>query len=466
MTTGDLPDGRRRGMAHPLIASLKARIADKDLSELLRGGSVAFSFKVLGIGAAYAFTLLVTRFYGAEVMGIFALCLTLLQVTAVVGRLGLDTALLRFVAEYNSQGKRDLVRQAYGKALSLLIPFGAVLSALLFLLSPYIAAHVFHKEHLAPYFRIISLAVLPFVLLLIHAESLRGLKKIREYAFFVNAALYVFAFALLGGALFLTRSSYAPVGAYLAATLLAASLCVLIWLRQSGPTGQGESGESKEDALTLGSMLGVSLPMLLASSLMFVMQWTDTVMLGMFSTEKAVGVYNVALRVSMLTSVTLMAINSIAAPKFAEFYARGDMEGLGRVARQSTRLIFWGSLPILLVFFVLPSFILGIFGPEFKAGVYALLLLAVGQFVNSISGSVGYILQMTGKQKVFQNIILVAAVLNIVLNAILIPRYGINGAAFASMVSMGVWNVTALIYIQRQYRIRIVYLPFAKRYGF
>ncbi len=134
-------------------------------------------------------------------------------------------------------------------------------------------------------------------------------------------------------------------------------------------------------------------------------------MLGMFRTEKEVGIYNVALKLAALTSITLFAINTIAAPKFAEFWGRRDIKGLGRVAQQSTKLIFWTSFPILLSFWLFPSYILNVFGSEFKAGSTALIILTFGQFINAISGSVGYILQMTGKQKVFQNIILTATII-------------------------------------------------------
>ena len=189
------------------------------------------------------------------------------------------------------------------------------------------------------------------------------------------------------------------------------------------------------------------------------MGWTDIIILGMFKTEGEVGIYNVALKVATLTSITLFAINSIAAPKFAEFYGKKDMKGLREVVLQTTKLIFWTSFPILLVFFFFPSFILGIFGREFEAGAVALMILAFGQFINAISGSVGYILQMSGKHKVFQNIILVATTINIILNAVLIPRYGINGAACASLVSMSFWNLSSVTYIKIHFGISTLYIP-------
>src|SRR3989304_8277959 len=173
--------------------------------------------------------------------------------------------------------------------------------------------------------------------------------------------------------------------------------------------------------------------MLLSGSMLMITHWTNTLMLGMFRPEAEVGIFNVAVKISTSTIFTLIAINTVAAPKFAEFYGGKDIRGLKKFVQQSTKLIFWTSFPILLVIAFFPSFILGIIGEEFKAGVFALLLLTIGQFISSISGSVGILLNMTGKQKVYQYIMIATAVLNIILNVLMIPKYGINGPAIVTM---------------------------------
>jgi len=439
------------------IIYLIDKLKDSHLKELLRGGSIAFVFRITGMLTGYVFTLLISRNLGAGAVGVFALSLTVLTVFSVAGRVGLDTALLRFVAEYTALDRRDLVKEVYLKAIKVVVPLTLLLSGLLFFFSTFIAKHVFHKEFLGVSFMLVSFAVLPMVLIFINSESLRGLKKIKEYVFLQNVAVFLFASMILTVALLFTKDENVPVIAYIISLFFVSVLSLTYWLRSSrlNECARGNGVELK-------TIMKVSMPLLLSSSLFLIMQWTDTIMLGVFRTEAEVGVYNIALKVAGLTSVALFAVNSIAAPKFAEFYGKGDMEGLGRIARQSTKLIFWTSFPVLLVFLLFPSYILGIFGGEFKAGVYALIILTVGQFVNAISGSVGYILQMTGKQKVFQNIILAASIINIVLNIVLIPGYGINGAAFASMVSMGFWNLSSVLYLKSCFNFSTIYLPILK----
>jgi len=428
--------------------------------ELLKGSSTAFIYKVTGLMIGYLFTLLISRTLGADAMGIFALSATILNVFSVMGRFGLDLALLRFVAEYSSQGRMDAVKEVYTSSLKVAVPLCLFLSALLFFSSPYIADHIFKKEHFSVYLKIISFAVLPMGLISMNAESLRGLKKIKEYAFLMDVSVSLFAAVLLVLFLPFTRDSYIPLIAYTLSLILVFILSLAVWLKNSGI-----SSILNKKTLKIRSILDVSMPMFLSSSLFLIMGWTDTVMLGMFRTEGDVGIYNVAMKVAALTSITLFAINAIAAPKFAEFYGKGDKKGLGEIVTQSSKLIFWSSLPVLLVFFLFPSFILGIFGNEFKAGTHALLLLTFGQFINAISGSVGYILQMTGKQKSFHYIILFATLINIGLNALLIPKYGINGAAFASMASIIFWNIVSMFYIRSYLNITTFYLPGYKHEG-
>jgi len=441
----------------PLIY-LTNKLKDTHLKELLKGSSIAFAFRIIGMITGYIFTLLITRNFGAGAMGVFALSITVLTVFSVIGRLGFDTALLRFVAEYSSQSRRDLVREIYLKTIMLVVPLTLLLSFLLFLSSPFIAKHIFHKEYLGSSFRLVSFALLPMVLIFINSESLRGLKKIREYSFLLNVSIPLFATIILTLTLLFAKGKNAPIFSYIISVIFVSVLSFLLWQRNA-KLREVSSGKS----LKLKTLLNVSLPLLLSSSLFLIMQWTDTIMLGMFRTEAEVGIYNVALKVAGLTSVTLFAINSIAAPKFAEFYGKGDIKGLGKVAQQSTKLIFWTSFPILLVFLLFPWSVLGIFGAEFKSGVYALIILTLGQFVNAVSGSVGYILQMTGKQTVFQNIIIVAATINLILNAVLIPQYGINGAALASMISMTFWNLSSLFYLRVNMKINTLYCPFVAK---
>ena len=434
-------------------AKLQSKIAnDKHFAELVKGSGIAFVLRIVGIIAGYGFTLLVTRTLGAEAWGIFALSLVVLQIASVIGRLGMDTALLRFTAEYVAKGEIGTLKDIYKKALTLVVPFSILVAISVYFLSPILANKVFHKPYLTNYFRIVSFIIVPFVLLWIHSESIRGLKKIKEYMLLQQTGIFTIAVILFLIGLSFLKSHFLPPISYSISIFVLATISIYLWrkylLHLLSPSAISDSFTihcspltTHRSPFTYQSLLTVSLPMLLSSSLALIMGWTDTIILGMFRSAQEVGVYNVALRVSMITSITLMAINTIAAPKFAEFWGKRDVKGLAKVAQQSTKLIFWTSFPLLLLFLIFPKPILGIFGEEFKIGSGSLIILTLGQFINAIAGSVLTILTMVERQQIVMQLLLLSVIVNIILNILLIPKFGMYGSAIATSVSTVLWNL-------------------------
>jgi O-antigen/teichoic acid export membrane protein len=185
-------------------------------------------------------------------------------------------------------------------------------------------------------------------------------------------------------------------------------------------------------------------------------------MLGIWGSPADVGIFGVANRTSILISLVLIAVNSIAAPKFAALYRRGEIEALGHTARSCTKLMTFMAAPALLLFLLAPGRVMGIFGPEFIGGRLTLSILAVGQFVNVVTGSVGFVLIMTGNEHLMRNNIAFCALTIVILNYILIPLWGAVGAAIASAITLILQNIAATILVWRKHGLWT--LPFVK-YG-
>ena len=203
--------------------------------------------------------------------------------------------------------------------------------------------------------------------------------------------------------------------------------------------------------------------MMLSSTILLLLGWMDTFVLGIYETDANIGIYNVALKVAALTSFTLQAINSILAPKLAKSYASDEKALFARLIRFGTRINFFITLVIVAVLIAFRGTILGLFGDEFIVGGIILIILCIGQLINSLSGSVGVILQMTGHQKVHQNIVLIALVLNLILNFTLTPIYGGLGAAIATVISIASWNIIGAVFLKRKLKIESYYTPFNKK---
>ena len=441
-----------------MIRKIRSKINDNiQLKELVSSSTVFLLLRIFGIGCGYLFTLMITRNCGASAMGIFTLSFILLQMASVVGRFGLDTALLRFVSELASKGLQNDARAVYMKSFLFALCLSVLLSFSVYIFAPWVSVSVFNKACLRKAFELVSLAVAPLALLYLNFETLRGLKKIREYAFLQNTSTFLIASVLLAFFLDANNNNLFPVKVFVIAVYFTFGLSMFQISKSLGFTFSFLNGAPR-----LSPVLKVAFPMLISSSLMLFMGWTDSIMIGIYMDEQYVGIYSVALKVAATAGITLMAVNSIAAPRFAEYYSKKDMVSFQKIICYSSRLIFWTSLPVLIICLVFPSQIMRLFGSEFTTGKYALMILTIGQFVNAVSGSVGYILQMTGKEIVFQNIVTASVMLNIILNIILIPLFGITGAAVASAASMIFWNAVSAVYIVKSEKIITVYLPFSR----
>jgi len=429
-----------------MIARIKNKLSkDIHLTELLKGSSIAFIFKIVGMILSYILMLLIAKWYGAETMGLYALSLTMLNIFVILGLFGFDNALVKFVSDYNSHQKAELIKEVYYKSLRITIPISLILLFILFFNADFFAKNVFKNEALIYFFQIVSIAIVPFVLLRVNMAMFRGFKNIKIFSFFQNIMTPLISILLLTISYFLYNFKEMTIISQTIAIGLASILSFIVLQKYL----------SKEKILNkvlkYKDILKVSFPMLLTSSMALVMGWTDIIMLGIFRDESEVGVYSVIIKLASLTSITLMAINAISAPKFSELYSKNDMKGLKKVTQSSTKMIFYSSLPIIFILTIFPEFILGLFGQEFIIGTTALLILIFGQFINAISGSVGYLLIMTGKEKLFQNIIIFTSIINIILNYILVQSYGINGVAIATTISLFLLNIIPFLFVRYYY---------------
>lgn len=415
-------------------------------NEILQKGSVSLLLKIVGSLLGYVFLLLVTRNIGASSWGIFVLFLSILNISSIFARLGVDTLTLKLVSASNYIF--DQVKSIYFSSIRLVLFFSFIVSVILYLTSQNISDFIFHDSSFSVIIKWISFILPLFAFICVNENILRGLKMIKEFAFFQRTSKMLFSvifFLIFYFGLEVINSQIAIVS-YISALIvifLVSTIIVFKTIRTGNFLRFVNSNK----------MLKQSIPMMMSSSVLLLMSWADSLMIGGFIGEYEVGIYNVAVKVALLTSFTLTAVNSISAPKISESYNNDKMLEFKKIVIQTTKTIFYSSIPIIIVIFIFPEFILNFFGKDFVVAKSALLILAFSQVINALSGSVGIILNMTGKEKVFRNILSVALLINISLNLFLIPIYGIEGAAIASASSLIFWNLYSVFYVYRHYGV-------------
>ena len=439
-------------------SKLNKALKDKDFSELFKGSGISFILRFGGLAVGYLLTLVIAHLFGAKGLGDYVLAITVLRLFTLLSKIGLDTTSIRFIASFASQKKWTSIFH-FRKQVVIILSFTSIISSLLmyFLANP--IADLININY--RYVEINAFFVMPMAFFMLHYQSLRGLKRIAEFSFFYRMSQALFSVISIVIIYQFTKGSEVPVYAYLVSVFIVSLLSFLsfrYWLKN-----RSDGKESAEqEIMSYSTLLKISIPLMFAQSVQFIMAWTDKLMLGAMTTNEDVGIYHTAFKLSMFAAVALMSINSIAAPKFAEMFGKDDMEGLKKVVHQSTKMIFWTSAPLVTIFFIFPEFFLGLFGEEFKIAVDAFIFLSCGRLISSFSGSVGNILQMTGNQNIYAKILLFGAILNVALNLILIPKYAINGAAIASMSSLIVWNLSMVLVVKKKFGFYTFYNPFRK----
>lgn len=399
--------------------------------------------RIGGTFAGYLFTLFISNKFGEDIYGLVAIGFSIFLIISVIGRLGLDINMIKFF----SQEKNDVESGIFYKSIIKSIFFSSLLAFLIYIFKEYIVLDLFKvpKPELIPFLPWVLAAIPLWSVTIISASFLRAKRKNNAFAFFNNPSRFLGGLILL--IIFYTFSNQPIIifKAHFFAILLSAlvSFIMVVYNLKS---------IKLKTKINSWSFLKDSFPMMLSSSILILLGWMDTFIMGIYETEANVGIYNVSLKVAGLSVFSLQAINSILAPKIAKSYASGDTKYKNLISF-STKLNFFISGSVVFLIIVFHDFLLGMFGEAFKAGYIILFIFCLGQIINSFSGSVGVILQMIGKQKIYQNFVLLALIINLILTFILTPIYGGIGAATSTVISMIVWNLGSAIYLKRKLNI-------------
>ncbi len=374
---------------------------------------------------------------------------------ARIGTLGFDMGLLKL-----SSGSGDLsyVSKIYKKALKICVGTSLLISILVFVSADWLASAFFSKPDLKTIFQLTSISILPFSIINLNARTLQGINQVQKFLFLRFVSRHIFSLIILLVFLLFISEHYVVVVSFIVSLIIIA-LISSYWIFKSFLNIQYNQIINYSDYKKL---YGVSLSLLFTALFVLLINWVDTIMVGIFLTEKSVGIYNIALKLSTILIIVLGTVSEITAPKISESYSNKSSVELQEIVSFSTNLIFYVTIPLFLILIIFPGEILGVFGDEFKTGKYVLIILCLGHLINALSGTVSYFMQMTDSQIAFQIIMFTTLILCIILNYLLIPIYDIEGAAFATGLGLIYWNLVSVIFIRYKYGIKTYFRPFYK----
>ena len=379
--------------------------------------------------------IITTRALGAELYGLYAVLVQWGAFAAELAKAGWGAALVRFVGVYRARSAMDTLKGAVQAGLLWAGVTGGAVTLAAFLASEPLSRLVLRHPGSADALRFYCPAVLLTALYGITLAALTGFQQQR---------LVQLSNAVVGGLVKLVSlvvllwagaGLYAALGSSLLQDAVVFGLS-FVFLRRVFPELQAAAVESRVEWRQL---LGYALT-IFATSLFYRYTFQlDVLVLGMFRPAAEVGLYAVALRLQPLLTLPTYALGETFNPVVAELFARGENEALQGVYRSVVRWSLLLTFPLVLVLLTVPEVVLRLFGAEFVAAAPVLQWICVGTWLGVAFGVAGYVLNMAGKPQV--NLVngLLTAALNVGLFFVLIPRFGMMGAAWAyAIVNTGI----------------------------
>ncbi len=383
------------------------------------------------------------RWLGVEQYGIYALVMAMVSLLLLLVRAGVPNLVMREVSASRAHNPTAIASKLIRRAETVVFFWG-----ILVMLAADLVVMVIVQSPETRQAFFIGLLLLPLLALQdIRAYSLRALGWVRTAQALVVLVPTILVLAITSGvALLFPGLAPGALAARLGGVVVAAFFLLVVARRVFGRFEPvSNSFETSYRVMVRGAF-----PFMLISAAAVIMARTDVVMLGVLAGTRDVGLYNAALQGALLVSLILNTSNTIVAPEFARLYAAGNREALQRYAVFTARSVALVALPVMAGLVVFGGSLLGLlFGTEFQEGATALSILAVGYYTSLLFGAPGFLLNMTGHEKVAFRVVLTSTVLNIILNALLIPIFGMIGAALATSLALNVQKALAAWFAYR-----------------
>ena len=403
---------------------------------LARGASGAFVAKMVGAAITVGVQALLARLLGVAEYGVFSYVLSSLIVLSAVTRMGLDFTVLRFAAGYRSRREWGLLRGVLAAAHRWALCSSAIAAAAMAIVVLALGDYL-DRQLLITF--LVGSSVLPLMTLLAIAQaSLRALGHV-VFAVAAEFAVLPLVMAALVGAAWLSSpdalGSPGAMGLHAGACAITLGLLLAWLLRTLRRTAETAVPETRAR-----EWFRVTFPLLLWTTFAFANSQVDMLMVGALRGKEAAGLYQAAVRLAGLALWGLFAINAVAGPMIARLHAQGKSAELQRLVSLSAFGIALLTFPVAVLLVVLGPWLLDLFGPAYRPAYLPLVLLVVGHCANASAGSVGYLLMMTGHEREAAAVMAAATTVNLILNALLVPPFGLTGAALAALTSTVLWN--------------------------
>ncbi len=427
----------------------------KDLLSVVKGGGISFVGTTATRGISYIYNAVLIWGLGATNFGLFTLGLVIIYFASILTELGMDNGIIRFGAIYAENQSQVSIHKTTMVALRISLSIGLLfLLAILALATP-LSNAVFHKPDLAPLIRAFG-----FVIPILAAQNLllastRAL-KIMKCSVYVTT-LQQSSALIIAILLFLLKMGVQVIAVSLVVSYaLALGLAIYYYLK----TIPRNIPDAR--SLSIRELMKFSIPLSLTRWIQYANDRTEVLFLGFLPNVINVGIYRIAWSLAGLETMLRLSLEQILAPFSSDLSYRKKITHLENLYKTTAKWGFTFALLITLVYTLFAKQIMNIFSPAYIAGASVLITLAFAQLFNETTGACGTILIMSGRSDLSLLNTIVLLVSSIGLDWLLIPKYGLTGAAAAGAMTIILVNLLRVIEVWITLRIHPIKWSFIK----
>lgn len=427
-----------------LFNKFKLKLDGHTLEVLKKSSSSSF-VKIIGLALSLFLSVFLGRTIGAEGLGIINLSNKIVTFCVVFGLFGAKQMIIKEVSIARQQKNFVRIKSIINSSFWFNGILSIVISLVFILSTPWVATNVFAKPELTYPLIIFFVVLVPQVFSRVFSSGLIGYKKIWQ-SNLVDQALSVFVTFvilivswLIGYELTVINVAYAYAIGRIVVTFSVGMYWRKIFTHHSEP-----------NEILIRELQKKRYNFFLISISSVIFSNADIIIIGMVANTSEVGIYTVSSRLAMMTCFFLKVTNSSLSPKIAALYSSGKLKELELMIQRVTKGLFWIGLSTLILYIFIGRFILSVWGEEFKAGFWILIILSIGQFVNLTSGAVGLLLMMTNHEKIHSRITVSCSIIGLVLLVILVFWFDVLGAAIASSITVIGMNLLTLYFVKKK----------------
>lgn len=411
---------------------------------MLKNFLIKNSLKVLllrasGIVLMFLLSLFLTNSFSAEIVGQYDFVRSFLMILSGASLLGTNQAIIYYSGILTSKKSFGSIKSIYFKMNFLILIACAILYAPLLVIDKEIINQIFNKQGA---YELVSLSLQGLVfysITMLNIDTIRALKHTLISEGFRNIFRYMpfFIFSII---LYIIDSPEDLVlwfiYSFVVIFVISTAVVYFFLFKKNFPKSLTHNFSSTE-------ILRTSYPMALSAISYFLMQSTDVLFISAYDTFESVAYYSIAVKLATVTALALISVNIVIAPKIASIYNDKNFSQLKLILKKATRMNVVISLPIIIILLFFSEYVLSTFGSNYILAKNALWILLIAQFFNSITGPSALYLNMTGRQKKLNVILVISLLINVVLNIILVPDFGMLGAAISTTTSFVISKILA-----------------------